>query len=388
MPDEYLAGARVVAAYQSKYEKRSERTPLELVIEAVSEVVLNAGLEPSDVDGLAVASFQLAPDNVVTVAEQLGATLRWAWQGAHGGASGVVSVIQAAEAITLGRARVVVCAAADAFTTSSHNAMVNVFNTGMRDHLAPYGFGGTNGIFAMVEREHRERFGTTREQLGKIAVTQRRYAQRNPNALLRGPLSIEDYLNARVIADPVRLFDCVLPCAGADAVLLVAPDLARELQGASVLVRAGSQRHNHLPAEVLSVTTGAAAYATQLFETAGVSRDELDFVQLYDDYPIMVVVQLEDLGFAEKGDGGRFVDVTSFEPDGDLPLNTGGGQLSCGQAGASGGMIGVYEGVTQLLGQAGSRQLADARLGLVSGFGMVGYAKGLSSATAVFERAA
>lgn len=386
MPDEYLSGARIVGAYQTDYEKRSQRTPLELIIEAISEVTTSSGLTPADIDGLAAVSFQLAPDNVVTVAEQLGASLAWAWQGAHGGAGGVASVIQAAEAITLGRARAVVCAAADSFTVDSHNSMVSAFNTGMREHLAPYGFGGANGIFAMVEREHRERFGTSREQLGKIAVTQRRHAQLNPNALLREPLSLEDYLTARVIADPVRLFDCVLPCAGADAVLLVADELAEQLGRPGVRIRAGGQRHNHLPSEVLSLTTAAASYSGELFAAAGVSRGELDFVQLYDDYPIMVAIQLEDLGFAEKGEGGRFIEQTNLDLGGELPLNTGGGQLSCGQAGASGGMIGVYEGVTQLLGEAGDRQLPDAQLGLVSGFGMVGYAKGLSGATIVLER--
>src|SRR5205807_1313550 len=123
-------------------------------------------------------------DNVVTVAEQLGVTLRWAWQAAHGGASGVISVLQAAEAVTLGRADVVICAAADSFDVGSHNAMLDTFNTAMRRHLAPYGFGGANGLFALVEREHREHHGTTRKQLGKIAVSQRRHAQLNENALL------------------------------------------------------------------------------------------------------------------------------------------------------------------------------------------------------------
>lgn len=381
--DPRLAGARIVGAAQSPYTKKPTCSTLELLTGTIAELCRAHGLRPRDVDGLAVSSFRLPPDNVVTVAEQLGITPRWAMQGAHGGASGVVSVVEAAQAITLGRASVVVCAAADAFDVASHMALLEGFNSGMREHLAPYGFGGTNGIFALVESAHRARYGTTREQLGRIAVTLRGHAARNDNALLRTPMSLDDYLAARLIADPIRLYDCVLPCAGSDVVLLmsVAEATRRGLPGLRVL--AGEQLHNHRPGGALSVTTGAAAFADQLFATAGVDRADLDFAQLYDDYPIMVLIQLEDLGFAPKGSGGTYVTGTDLSTTGTLPLNTGGGQLSCGQAGASGGMIGVFEAVTQLRGAGGARQVPGAATGLVSGFGMVGYGRGLSSAAMV-----
>lgn len=383
--DTRLAGARIVAARQSTYRKHAEATTLQLLTTSVASALRQLHLDVADVDGLAVASFGLAPDNVVTVAEHLGLQVRWAWQGGHGGAGGAVSVMQAAEAITAGRVDIAVCAAADSFDVHAHMAMLEQFNTGMREYLAPYAFGGTNGLFALVEDAHRARYGTTREQLGKLAVTQRRHAQRNSNALLRDELSMDDYLNARVIADPIRLYDCVLPCAGADVLVLMSADeaAARSLPGVTVL--AGEQAHNFAPAEALSLVTGAAAFADQLFAASGVARDELDFLQLYDDYPIMELVQLEDLGFCAKGEGGAFVDATDFAIGGDLPLNTGGGQLSCGQAGASGGMLGLHEAVAQLLGVAGRRQLRQARLGLVSGFGMVGYGRGLSSAAVILE---
>lgn len=383
MADPYLGGARIVGAFQSAYRKKPSSNTLDLLLSTIADSCREMGLLPTEVDGLAVSSFRLAPDNVVTVAEQLGLTLGWAWQGAHGGASGVASVLHAAEAITLGRADIVVCAAADSFSVSSHNAMLGTFNSAMRDYLAPYGFGGANGLFALVEREHRGLFGTTREQLGKIAVTQRANAARNANALLRDPMTLDDYLGARVIADPVRLYDCVLPCEGSDLVILASEATARSRGWPGIRVLAGGQTHNYRPHDVLSIVTGVTRYADTLFETAGVGRGDLDFVQLYDDYPIMVAIQLEDLGFAPKGQVGAFIDATDFAIEGELPLNTGGGQLSAGQAGASGGMIGMYEAVTQLLGTAPERQVPDARLGLVSGFGMVGYGRGLSSATAV-----
>jgi acetyl-CoA acetyltransferase len=384
--DQRLAGARVIAARQAPYRKKPANEPLDLLVATVADAVIACGLRAGDVDGLAVASFQLPPDNVVSVAEHLGLTLRWAWQGAHGGASGVIGVLEAAEAITAGRANVVVCAAADSFSVASHNRLIESFNSAMREYLAPYGFGGANGLFALVEREHRERFGTTRSQLGKIAVEQRRNAQRNPNALLTDPLNLGDYLSARVIADPIRLYDCVMPCEGADVVVLTSAGTAQALGISGVSVLAGAQRHNHLPAEILSIETGAATYRDELFEDAGINRSDLDLIQLYDDYPIMVAIQLEDLGFAAKGEAGAFLDSTDLSITGDLPLNTGGGQLSCGQAGASGGMIGMFEAVTQLLGDAAERQVPNAELALVSGFGMVGYGKGLSSGTVVLGR--
>jgi acetyl-CoA acetyltransferase len=386
VPDPHLAGASIVGAYETAYRRETDATPLELALEAVIEVCHGVGLAPAELDGLGITSFQLAPDNVVTAAEHLGIPLNWAFQGAHGGASGVVSIVQAAEAITMGRADAIVCVASDAFTVSSHVAMLEQFNSGLRDYLAPYAFGGANGIFALVERAHRAQFGTTREHLAKIAVSQRASAGKNSNALLRDPMTVDDYLQARLIADPIRLFDCVLPCAGADAVLLLSNERADALGLPGLDILAGGQRHNHIPLEVMSLRSGAAAYSADLFATAGVRHTDLDCLQLYDDYPIMVLIQLEDLGFAEKGGGGAFVEQNEFGLDGNLPLNTGGGQLSVGQAGAAGGMIGAFEAVTQLLGRAGERQLDDPSLGLVSGFGMVGYGKGLSSATAILRR--
>ncbi len=384
--------AVLVGAFQTPYSRRPVKEALDLLTDAVVGILRGHGITLGQLDGLAATSFQLAPDNVVTLAERLGASPAWTWQGAQGGASGVVSVIEAARAITDGRAETVVAVAGDSFDVSRHMQLMDEFNTGMRDYLAPYAFGGTNGLFALVEREHRELYGTRREQLASFAVTQRANAALNPNALLRSPLTAEDYLTARLIADPIRLYDCVLPCTGADAVLLMSRARAAEHGLAGVTIRSGRAQNNYLPLEPVSLRTGAEEFAARLFADAGVEHADLDFAQLYDDYPIMELIQLEDLGFAKKGEGGQFVESTDISRSGTLPVNTGGGQLSCGQSGAGGGMIGMVEAVLQLLGQAGQRQLDGPRLGLVSGFGMVGYGKGLSSAAVILsgrsERAA
>lgn len=386
MADPAFREAVLVGAFQTPYSKQPVKEALDLLTDATVGILRNTGVPLHTLDGMAATSFQLAPDNVVTLAERIGASPAWAWQGAHGGASGVMGVIEAARAITDGRASTVVVTAGDSFDVSRHMSLMDEFNTGMRDFLAPYAFGGTNGLFALVEREHRELYGTKRMQLAKLAVTQRANAQANPNALLRSPLTEEDYLTARLIADPIRLYDCVLPCTGADAVLLMSRHRAEQLGLPGITILAGRAQNNYLPLEPLSLRTGAEEFAPRLFEDAQVSHADLDFVQLYDDYPIMEIIQLEDLGFAKKGMGGPFVEATDISRQGVLPINTGGGQLSCGQSGAGGGLIGLVEAVLQLLGQAGERQLDSPRLGLVSGFGMVGYGKGLSSAAVILRK--
>lgn len=376
-------GAAIVGYGQTSYDKRPQRPTIWYLVEAVRLALEHAGVAKDDVDGLAVSSFMLPPDNTASVAEQLGMTLRWGFLGTFGGASQVIALIRAIRAIQLGEAATVVVVAADAYSVSAHNAMMTDFNTGMRDYLAPYGMGGTNGLFAMLERRHSHEFGTTRPQLGKLAVTQRANAQLNPNALLRTPLSLDDYLEAPPICEPIRLYDCVLPCGGGEAVVVTSVERAGKLDRPMVRMLAGGERTNFAPHDFLMLEGGWTAFAPQMFADAGLAPDDVDMVQLYDDYPIMELVQLEGLGFCGRGEGGRFVEATDISRTGTLPVNTGGGQLSCGQSGAGGGAIGLTEAVMQLQGEAGERQLERARTALVSGFGMVGFVKGLCQSAVI-----
>jgi acetyl-CoA acetyltransferase len=378
----------VVISYgSSPYEKHGPHDLLWHLWTAARACLDRAGIPKSEVDGLTLASFSYSPGNAVTLAEHFGMRLRWAEQGIFGGASGVVALSRAADAIRTGRARVILCLAGDAFTVASHDAMLDAFTPAIRDHLAPHGFGGANGLFALVQREHSHRFGTTRAQLGRLAVAQRAHAMLNPNALLREPLTLEDYLDARPIAEPLCLFDCVLPCSGAEAVLVVDAELGQASGRPLVELLASRELHNAYPELSLSLPAGFEAYAYDLFAEAGINRSDVNFVELYDDYPIMVAIQLEAYGFCPKGGSGRFLDETDVSIRGTLPVNTGGGQLSCGQAGAGGGMIGVMEAVQQLQHEAGERQVADASIGLVSGFGLVSFGKGLCTAGTILRRA-
>lgn len=379
-------GAVIVGYGESIYAKRPERSLLGYLGTAIHAALESARLEKAAVDGLAVSSFQLYPDNVTTVAEHFGMELAWSFQGAHGGASGIVGLLRAVRAIQAGDVEVVVCASADTFTVARHMALMGKFNAAMRDYLAPYGFGGTNGLFALVERRHSFEYGTRKDQLGKLAVTQRQHARLNPNALLRDTLTLEDYLEAPLIADPIRLYDCVLPCSGAEAIVVVSESYARDLNVTGIKILEGGERHNYQPERVINLATGLAELRPRLFgKTARISHADIDIVQLYDDYPIMTLIQLEDLGFSEKGRGGPFIEMTDLSLQGELPINTGGGQLSCGQAGAAGGMIGLVEGIRQLRQEAGERQVVDSSVCLVTGFGMVGYGRGLSSSAVILS---
>jgi len=376
----------VVSYGSSPYEKREPHELLWHLWQAARACLDRAGIEKAELDGLTLASFSYPPGNVVTLGEHFGLRLRWAEQGVFGGASGVVAVGHAADAIRAGRARAVLCLAGDVFTVESHDAMLESFTPAMRDYLAPAGFGGANGIFSLVQRLHTERYGTTREQLGKIAVTLREHALLNPNALFREPLTLEQYMEARPIAEPLHLFDCVMPCSGAEAVLVVDEELARRTDRPMIEVAAMRELHNAHPGLPLSLPAGFEVYADELFDAAGVTRGDVDLVELYDDYTIMVAVQLESYGFCPIGGAGPFLDETDLSFRGALPVNTGGGQLSCGQSGAGGGMIGVAEAVQQLQHEGGARQVEAAEVGLVSGFGLVSYGKGLCTAGAILRR--
>jgi acetyl-CoA acetyltransferase len=150
-----------------------------------------------------------------------------------------------------------------------------------------------------------------------------------------------------------------------------------------VRLLAGDERTNHRPDQIIMLDGAWAEFSENLFDDAGVAHGDIDLVELYDDYPIMNLIQLEGLGFCGRGEGGRFLDETDISIEGSLPVNTGGGQLSCGQSGAGGGGIGLTEAVLQLQSEADARQVPEARTALVSGFGMVGFVKGLCGAAVV-----
>jgi acetyl-CoA acetyltransferase len=205
---------------------------------------------------------------------------------------------------------------------------------------------------------------------------------------MKKKLTLDDYLGARPIADPLHLFDCVMPCAGAEAFLVMRAETAAALGLDGAAICGTIERHNAFADDPVQMRGGWAVDVDELYEMAGIGPRDLDFVQTYDDYPVISMMQFEDLGFCGKGEGPNFVRSHDFTIGGDFPHNTSGGQLSVGQAGAAGGHLGIVEAMRQILGTAGPTQVAGARRGLVSGFGMINYDRGLSSGAAILGKAA
>jgi acetyl-CoA acetyltransferase len=350
---------------------------------ALAELLQSAGLAKDKLDGLCVSSFTLAPDTAVGLTQHLGLTLRWLDHIPMGGACGIVALRRAARAVQSGDAEVVACIAGDTNHTHSFRLNLATFSQFARDAVYPYGSGGANASFAFLTAYYMRTFGARREDFGKICVAQRTNALHFPFALMKKPLAMDEYLNARVIADPLRLFDCVMPCAGADAFLVLRRAEAQRLGLPHARILATIERHNAFPDDPIQYRGGWALDRDELYAQATVGPQDIDVLATYDDYPVINLMQIEDLGFCQKGEAAEFVRRNSFTTDGSFPLNTSGGQLSVGQAGAAGGFLGLVEIVRQVTGQALGAAVPDARIGLASGFGMINYDRGLCSGAAI-----
>jgi acetyl-CoA acetyltransferase len=262
--------------------------------------------------------------------------------------------------------------------------LVDNYNRATSDHLAPLPFGGPNSLFAMLTQRHAAAHGLRREDYGALVVAQRKWAAGNPGAVYRDPMSLHDYLNAPVVADPLCIYDCVPVVTGADAVIVCAAEgpPARP----AVAIRALAMSVNPDDQQGDGLRTGLADVANELWRDAGTGPGEIDVTMVYDDYPAVALVQLADLGYVGDGDVRALVHERIATRR--LAVNTSGGQLSAGQAGAGGGLHGVVEAVHQLRGEAGERQVAGARTALVAGYGMVCYRYGAGAGAAVLEATA
>jgi acetyl-CoA acetyltransferase len=346
---------------------------------AVRDVVTRAGLRPSDIDGLSLSSFTVGPDTAIGLTQHLGLSPRWLDHVPLGGASGVVALRRAARAVQCGDADFIICVAADTNHVDSFRNMLTTFSRFAQDAVYPYGSGGPNAGFALITRHYMNRYGATREDFGKICVAQRANALHFPFALMKKPLSLEEYLWARAISDPIHLYDCVMPCAGAEAFLVCREDTARSLHLPAARILGTIERHNAFPDDPIQFRGGWAMDIDELYAMAGITPEDVDFLQTYDDYPVICMMQMEDLGFCPKGEGAEFIRAHTLTADGSFPHNVSGGQLSVGQAGAAGGYLGLVEALRQLTDATLGAKVPEARIGLVSGFGMITYDRGLAS---------
>jgi acetyl-CoA acetyltransferase len=376
-------GVAVAVPVTVPYARYSIRAAHWWLARALHALLKESNLKKEDVDGLTVSSFTLAPDTAIGVTQHFGLAPRWLDHIPLGGASGIVALRRAARAVQAGDAQVVACIAGDTNHVDSFRLTLANFSQFARDAVYPYGAGGPNASFAFLTAYYMRTYGATRQDFGKLCVAQRANALRFPHALFKKPLTIEEYLSARPIAEPLHLFDCVMPCAGGEAFLVMAEERARSLKIPHARILGTIERHNAFSADPVQMRAGWALDRDALYAQAGCAPQDMDFVQTYDDYPVISLMQLEDLGFCGKGEGPDFVRRHSFTWDGSFPLNTSGGQLSVGQAGAAGGFLGLVETIRQLTGQAAGRQVPKARRGLASGFGMINYDRGLGSGAAI-----
>ena len=368
----------------TEYSRKSEAPVLWYYAEAIRNALKQTGLHKKEIQGLSITT-QVSPDYSPHVAEQLGLEVDWVLNGDYGGAGGVMSVRRAADAIEAGHVDLIVLVGANSFDRSTPQQRLLEYQRA--NYVNVYGYGGPNTLMALIQRLHMAQYGTTLEQIGKIAVAQRENALNNPQALFRAPMSYLDYFNSRMISDPIRLFDCVMPCSGAECVILASEEKAKKITDKLVYLVTDAERSHFQVANMLpdKTTFGMKVVGERIFSE--VKREDIDLFEIYDDYPIAVMIQIEDFGYCKKGEGGKFVEAHDLTYKGDFPVNTGGGELSVGQAGLAGGFLHIVEALRQLRGEAEGHQVKKAERALVTGIGWLNYGRNLgTTAGLVMER--
>lgn len=351
------------------------------MVESSIAALDDAGLKPSDVDGLAYVG---EPMGVNYVTEYLNIRPRWFDGTAIGGSSYLSHIMHAADAIRAGRARVVLIAygsiarsSSAALGSSPRAAVADPMSVSDADAFdAPYGV-ILAAQYALVARRHMHEYGTTREQLAEIAVACRKHAGLNPNARFREPITIADVINSRPIADPLHMLDCCVITDGGGAVIVAAPEVARNCRQKPVRILGGSEAVAHGQAghrrllDVAAKQSGPAAFAA-----TGLKPSDVDLCMIYDSFTITVLTTLEGMGFCKPGEGGAFVQGGTLQLGGKLPINLEGGALSNNHPGRRGLFLAI-EATHQLRGTAGARQVKDAKVALCHGTG--GYLGGRHS---------
>jgi acetyl-CoA acetyltransferase len=345
--------------------------------EAVRLALEDAGLERAQLDGLLVnpGTTPLGGIDGLGIQNQLALKdLKFATSMNSGGATALTMVQFAAMAVVNGLANYVVCLFADAPLSEGRGGgeaygFRRYQPTGMASLPGAYGMFGVNLRYALSARRHMALYGTTNDHFGAIAIAQRKWAQMNPLAQQREPMTMEDYHASRWIAEPLHLFDCTLVSNGGVAVIVTTAERARDLRQPPAYILGMGQGH---PGDLnqegwdLDTQSGAGLSKIEAYRMAEVGPQDVDVCEIYDCYTYTAMIQLEDLGFCAKGEGGPFVADGKTGPGGSLPMNTGGGMLS---GYYMWGMTPLSEGVLQARGTAGERQVPKHEVVLVTGNG-------------------
>lgn len=378
--------AAIVGFVEWKPERRSTRAPrftIEQWAQLAKEALDDAGVRAEQVNGIVTAGVRESSSFVPsTVSEYLGIPVDFAEHVDLGGATCAGMVWRAAAAVELGIADVVVCAAPSSPVPQPPNApplerpwlgaSSNAYGSPQAEFEVPYGNLAQNAPYAQIAQRYAYEFGYDPRALAKIAADQRTNACAYPPAYFHGqPITIDDVLASRMVADPLHLLEIVMPVAGGAAVVVANADVAGSARHRPVWIKGfGEHVAYKTPTyaeDLLSAPIVPAA--DRAFQMAGLSRADMDMVSLYDCYTITVLMLLEGAGFCEKGKGIQFVNSRDLTFRGDFPCNTHGGQLSFGQAGLAGGMSHVCDGTRQIMGRAGGAQVRDCNRAFVAGNG-------------------
>ena len=381
--------ACIAGAYEHPTRKAENKSVAQLHAEVAKGALEDSGLTKQDVDGYFCAGDApgLGP---LSMADYLGLKLRHMDSTDAGGTSYLIHVAHAAQAIALGKCNVALVTLAGRPRSEGHSGtQPRTFAANLPDapFEAPYGIVTTNS-YAMVAMRHMHDYGTTSEQLAWIKVAASHHAQHNPNAMLREVVTVKEVLDSPMVADPLHRMDCCVVSDGGGALIVTRPEIAKGLGRPLVrLIGAGEASKGQAGGKLTLTTSGAAWSGAAAFTEAGVKPADIQYVSIYDSFTITVLVQLEDLGFCKKGEGGKFVaDGNLISGTGQLPFNTDGGGLCNNHPGNRGGMTKVIEAVRQLRGEAHPNvQVKNCGLALAQGTGgQLGTRHG--SATLIMER--
>ena len=381
--------AAVVGYAEYKHERKytgQKRFTIEQWADLTRLALEDAGLALKDVNGIACTDIrESGMFTPATVVEYLGQPVNFAERIDLGGATSVGMVWRAAAAIELGIADVVVCAIPARPIPSNptprpvdpqryFQSSSNAWGSPQAEFEIPYGNLAQNCGYAMIAQRYRAEFGYDPHAMAKLVADQRANGALNPLAAFHDkPVSIDDVLGSKMIADPLRMLEIVMPVAGGGAVVVAGKDIAARCRRRPVWIT-GFGEHLTIKTPTYAedmCRTPVGPASAQAFEMAGVTPNNVDAAQIYDCYTITVLLTIEDAGFCAKGEGMRFIKEHDLTVNGDFPVNTHGGQLGMGQAGGAGGMTQVVEGARQIMGRAGERQLGNCDTVYVSGTGGV-----------------
>ena len=368
--------AVIAGVATSDYPELPDMSEQQVHVQASERALADAGLSFADVDGFATAGF--FPMYAVGICEYLGLRPHWIDETNFGGASFEVQVEHAARAVETGACEIVLVSYGSVQLSAMGRRLGTGRSGGGGAAAVPYPMSwefptGLTlvGAYAMAAQRHVYQYGTTPEQLASISVQTREHAARNPHAMYRDPITVDDVLGSRMIADPLHMLDCCVISDGGAACVVTTEDRAGDLPKAPVHVLGAAHaltHHMNLSAMPDLTLTAAAQSGPLAFGRAGIAAADVDVLQLYDSFTITVLLTLEDLGFCEKGDGGRFVEDGRLRFDGPLPTNTDGGGLSATHPGMRGLFL-LCEATRQLRREAGESQVDGAEIAVAHGSG-------------------